>query len=211
MRRQDLDGDVAAKLAVAGPVDLAHATDPERRRHGVGTQRAADHLSAGGSRGDCRRLEKPLGSRLELQQRCDFLAKRPIAWTFPVQKGGPFRRRHGQSPLIQVRNQLRRGSRHMTLGLFSPIVIQRRKSPRNAVIAHGAKVRPFYSQARGSAGPQVRKSASPQVRRSARPRVRGRKSAEPRIRRSAHPRTETRERPRTREPRTREPRTREPE
>jgi len=47
---------------------------------------------------------------------------------------GPFRLRHGQSPLIQVRNQLRRASRHR----ISPFVIQRRKSPRRTVIPHGA-------------------------------------------------------------------------
>ena len=40
-RRQDLDGDVALQLGVAGAIDLAHAANAERRDDFVGTEAAA--------------------------------------------------------------------------------------------------------------------------------------------------------------------------
>ena len=106
MRRQDLDRDVPAELAVAGAIDLAHAAGAERRQDRVRPDLPIQHAGTPGNDGRGGRFEKPRRVRFIAEQRLDVQPQRLVAITRLLQERGALLWRARERRVIEVRDRV---------------------------------------------------------------------------------------------------------
>jgi len=104
VRRQELDRDIAAKLAVARAIDLAHAARAERRHDSVGAELTVQHRGSTRRTGDdgCRTFEELRRNRFVGEQGLDFPPQGVIALTRLGQEGVTFGRGFLQGQVVDV-------------------------------------------------------------------------------------------------------------